>query len=167
MMNEFQFLTLTLIIYLILNDLFAGVIFGWHSVVYIYKDVGYFIDDCLAGTELTPYGENTWKENRSELTKSNNSVTLAFESTVYFNNFTSSAPNDSFDNLTCDEKMKLHIENGSNKQVCKSQDEQFNLVFSLATSINGILSFPSGILYDRLGTRISRIISMYVNHFMP
>ncbi|XP_025089187.1 solute carrier family 43 member 3-like isoform X2 [Pomacea canaliculata] len=65
----------------------------------------------------------------------------------------------SFDELTCQEKLKALAE-GSGSQVCKSQDEQFNLVFSLATSINGVLSFPSGFLYDRLGTRISRIISI-------
>ncbi|KAK7505907.1 hypothetical protein BaRGS_00002629, partial [Batillaria attramentaria] len=74
--------------------LFGGVIFGWHSVVYIYKDVGYFEGGCE-----TP-------------------------------------------------KQSSH------------GDEQFNLIFSLATGINGMLSFPSGILYDRLGTRISRIVSL-------
>jgi hypothetical protein len=51
-------------------------------------------------------------------------------------------------------------EEGGKGHVCKPQDQQFNLIFSLATAINGALSFPSGILYDKLGTRISRIISM-------
>nr|KAG5713243.1 hypothetical protein BaRGS_007770 [Batillaria attramentaria] len=46
--------------------------------------------------------------------------------------------------------MAVRADEGGTSRVCDSQDEQFNLIFSLATGINGMLSFPSempGLLY--------------------
>ncbi|KAK7087540.1 equilibrative nucleobase transporter 1-like [Littorina saxatilis] len=152
--------------------LFGGVIFGWHSVVYVYKETGYFSDGCSAEKSLTPSANVTWQYHTpgtgTPLNSSHDNATPN-GTVIRSDNMTTTTLHDSgysnqgnsihYDDLSCEEKIQVQSETGVS-QVCKSQDEQFNLVFSLATSINGILSFPSGILYDRLGTRISRIFSL-------
>ncbi|KAL8580959.1 hypothetical protein ACOMHN_017526 [Nucella lapillus] len=163
--------------------LFGGVIFGWHSIVYVYKDMGYFSDLCHQADQPNPrvdhnntivqtlnlsslsttttassviYGLNT---SRNALPFSTTSA-ISNESRVAYKTVRLS-PEDSvrFEELSCEERMKVNSE-GRVSAVCEAQDEQFNLIFSLATGINGIMSFPSGVLYDILGTRISRIVCL-------
>ena len=167
-------------------------IFGWHSVVYIYKDTGYFSDHCPA-QKLTPSSDNITSQFRNPgfahssvsplpaylspndavsssvnmadfpsggVTSPLSNITPpAYHKTANANEEGSSSVH--FDELSCEERIQVRAGEGAS-QTCKSQDEQFNLIFSLATGVNGILSFPSGILYDRLGTRVSRLFSMCV-----
>ncbi|KAG9332278.1 hypothetical protein JZ751_015439, partial [Albula glossodonta] len=46
---------------------------------------------------------------------------------------------------------------------CSSQDEQFALVFTIASFLNSFFAFPLGYVFDRYGTRAARIlgISLY------
>ena len=173
-------------------------IFGWHSVVYIYKDTGYFSNHCPGPeTHLDTVIDNiTWNHhtpspghatftspqaslNPNDTISSSSSSSsintadstpritttagsnLSVTTPVYYEtgNLNDDQNSVHFDILSCEEQIRVRSKEGVS-QTCKPQDEQFNLVFSLATGVNGILSFPSGILYDRLGTRISRIISL-------
>ncbi|KAG7462076.1 hypothetical protein MATL_G00198620 [Megalops atlanticus] len=84
---------------------FAGVVFGWASLMFVLKVEGYFGYLCVNAT-----GPN---------------------GTVYTD--------------------------------CSSQDEQFSLVFTIASFMNNFLTLPNGFLFDRFGTTAARLlgISLY------
>ncbi|KAJ8342083.1 hypothetical protein SKAU_G00320110 [Synaphobranchus kaupii] len=84
---------------------FAGVVFGWASLVYVLKAEGYFSDFCLN--------------------------TTAANSTVFTD--------------------------------CSGQDEQFALIFTLASFLNSFCAFLLGYVFDCYGTTVARIlgISLY------
>ncbi|KAF3693926.1 Solute carrier family 43 member 3 Protein FOAP-13 [Channa argus] len=44
---------------------------------------------------------------------------------------------------------------------CTGQDEQFSLVFTIASFMNNFLTLPSGFLFDRFGTTVSRIFGIF------
>ncbi|KAJ8372243.1 hypothetical protein AAFF_G00293620 [Aldrovandia affinis] len=84
---------------------FAGVVFGWASLVFVLKTDGYFSDFCI------------------NVTRANSSV------------YTD----------------------------CSGQDEQFALIFTIASFLNSFLAFPLGYVFDQYGTMAARIlgISLY------
>ncbi|XP_035274862.1 solute carrier family 43 member 3-like isoform X2 [Anguilla anguilla] len=81
---------------------FAGVVFGWASLVFILKAEGYFSDFCL----------NTTGANSSVLTD------------------------------------------------CSGQDEQFSLVFTVASFLNNFMTLANGFLFDRFGTMAARFLAI-------
>ncbi|XP_013873956.1 solute carrier family 43 member 3a [Austrofundulus limnaeus] len=79
---------------------FAGVVFGYASLVFVLKDDGYFSELCVSNITETD---------------------------------------------------------------CRGQDEQFSLVFTIASFLNNFLSLVNGFLFDRFGTLVTRLlgISLY------
>lgn len=53
--------------------------------------------------------------------------------------------------------------NGTHTLDCRGQDEQFSLVFTIASFMNNFLTLPNGFLFDRFGTTVARLfgISLY------
>lgn len=53
--------------------------------------------------------------------------------------------------------------NGTQRLDCSGQDEQFSLVFTIASFMNNFLTLPNGFLFDRFGTTVARLlgISLY------
>ncbi|KAM6115243.1 equilibrative nucleobase transporter 1 [Pterocles gutturalis] len=91
----------TLVSGLLECGVFCGVIFGWASLVFVLKDMGYFGDLChLPGSNDT-----------------------------------------------------LH-------SGCSRQDEQFSLVFTIASFMNNFVTFPLGIVFDRFGTTAARLLAI-------
>ncbi|XP_041641565.1 solute carrier family 43 member 3-like [Cheilinus undulatus] len=45
---------------------------------------------------------------------------------------------------------------------CTGQDEQFSLVMCIALIINTIIRFPIGCVFDRFGTTVTRVISIFL-----
>lgn len=43
---------------------------------------------------------------------------------------------------------------------CSGQDEQFSLVFTIASFMNNFLTLASGFLFDKFGTTVTRLCSM-------
>lgn len=43
---------------------------------------------------------------------------------------------------------------------CSKQDEQFSLVFTIASFLNNFLSLVNGYLFDRFGTMVTRLLGM-------
>uniref|UniRef100_A0A3Q3L0H4 Solute carrier family 43 member 3b n=1 Tax=Mastacembelus armatus TaxID=205130 RepID=A0A3Q3L0H4_9TELE len=43
---------------------------------------------------------------------------------------------------------------------CSGQDEQFSLVFTIASFMNNFLTLPNGFLFDRFGTTVARIFGI-------
>lgn len=46
---------------------------------------------------------------------------------------------------------------------CSRQDEQFSLVFTVASFLNNFLSLVNGYLFDRFGTMVTRLLGMWVH----
>ncbi|XP_059199510.1 equilibrative nucleobase transporter 1-like isoform X1 [Centropristis striata] len=84
---------------------FAGVVFGYASLVFVLKEEGYFSQLCVS------------------VPGSNNSTSTD----------------------------------------CSGQDEQFSLVFTIASFLNNFLNIVNGYLFDRFGTMVTRLlgISLY------
>lgn len=43
---------------------------------------------------------------------------------------------------------------------CSGQDEQFSLVFTIASFMNNFLTLPNGFLFDRFGTTVARLVGI-------
>lgn len=52
--------------------------------------------------------------------------------------------------------------NGTTAEDCRGQDEQFSLVFTIASFMNNFLTLPNGFLFDRFGTRVARVLGISV-----
>ncbi|XP_053548253.1 equilibrative nucleobase transporter 1 [Bombina bombina] len=83
---------------------FAGIIFGWASLVFVLKKEHYFENLCPSPV--------------------NQSLNTTF--------------------------------------TCPSQDEKLSLVFTIAAFINNVMAFPSGIIFDCLGTLVTRFIAIFL-----
>uniref|UniRef100_A0A8C1LLT3 Solute carrier family 43 member 3-like n=1 Tax=Cyprinus carpio TaxID=7962 RepID=A0A8C1LLT3_CYPCA len=83
---------------------FAGVVFGWASLVFVLKTDGYFSDLCINATDAS--GE-----------------------------------------LGTD---------------CSLQDENFSLVFTVASFMNNFLTLPNGFFYDHFGTMATRFLAIFL-----
>ncbi|XP_020566551.1 solute carrier family 43 member 3-like isoform X2 [Oryzias latipes] len=84
---------------------FAGVVFGFASLVFVLKEDGFFSELCISNLEI------------------NSSLPLTD---------------------------------------CTSQDEQFSLVFTIASFLNNFLSLVNGFLFDRFGTFMTRLLAIFV-----
>ncbi|XP_024145860.1 solute carrier family 43 member 3 [Oryzias melastigma] len=84
---------------------FAGVVFGFASLVFVLKGDGYFSELCNTDQDI------------------NSSLPLTD---------------------------------------CTSQDEQFSLVFTIASFLNNFLSLVNGFLFDRFGTFMTRLLAVFL-----
>ncbi|CAJ1058631.1 solute carrier family 43 member 3b [Xyrichtys novacula] len=50
--------------------------------------------------------------------------------------------------------------NGTQVLDCSGQDEQFSLVFTIASFMNNFLTLPNGFLFDRFGTTVARVFGI-------
>lgn len=50
--------------------------------------------------------------------------------------------------------------NGTEVLDCSGQDEQFSLVFTIASFMNNFLTLPNGFLFDRFGTTVARLFAI-------
>uniref|UniRef100_A0AAQ6AL09 Solute carrier family 43 member 3a n=1 Tax=Amphiprion ocellaris TaxID=80972 RepID=A0AAQ6AL09_AMPOC len=83
---------------------FAGVVFGYASLVFVLKEDGYFGELCINHPSI------------------NSSTT--------------------------------------NNTDCSRQDEQFSLVFTIASFLNNFLNLINGFLFDRFGTMVTRLLAI-------
>uniref|UniRef100_A0A3Q2Y5E8 Solute carrier family 43 member 3b n=1 Tax=Hippocampus comes TaxID=109280 RepID=A0A3Q2Y5E8_HIPCM len=51
--------------------------------------------------------------------------------------------------------------NATNSDDCRGQDEQFSLVFTIASFMNNFLTFLNGVIFDRFGTLVARLFGLY------
>lgn len=52
--------------------------------------------------------------------------------------------------------------NGTQILDCSGQDEQFSLVFTIASFMNNFLTLPNGFLFDRFGTTVARLFGIFL-----
>ncbi|XP_072022699.1 equilibrative nucleobase transporter 1-like [Amphiura filiformis] len=110
--------------------LFGGLKYGWASLVFVLKDLGYFhgcsnnlskdtYDTSLSGTDIN---NSTWTYGH--------------------------AGNATQHDL-CDKELR---------GLCRTQDSCLHLVFTIATVTCGMMAIPTGALVDRCSIRIPRLI---------
>ncbi|XP_059202485.1 equilibrative nucleobase transporter 1-like [Centropristis striata] len=95
---------LTLITGLLECLIFAGVVFGWASLVFVLKKENYFSFLCVNITGV----------------------------------------------------------NATRDLDCSGQDEQFSLVFTIASFLFTFLTLPNGFIFDRFGTTVSRLFAIFL-----
>lgn len=52
--------------------------------------------------------------------------------------------------------------NGTQVLDCSGQDEQFSLVFTIASFMNNFLTLPNGFLFDHFGTTVARLLGIFL-----
>ncbi|XP_051506421.1 equilibrative nucleobase transporter 1-like [Myxocyprinus asiaticus] len=52
--------------------------------------------------------------------------------------------------------------NGTVTEDCREQDEQFSLIFTIASFMNNFLTLPNGFLFDHFGTTVARLLGISV-----
>ena len=130
---------------------FAGIIFGWASLVYVYKSEGFFNLECPNPSQHINIESHPVKSPNSSCPACN-----AENHTIYQNESLSFI-NSSLNNSSAIKESKYIT--------CDEQNKVFNLIYTLAVVINGISSFMNGAVFDRFGTRVMRIIGMLVVFF--
>lgn len=141
--------------------LFSGIIFGWSSLVYVYKDVGYFADMCDVMGALPLHGNSS--DQTPTISNASTASAVVFTTTTTLTNVTSRTIDVEvrLSELSFQKQMDVRSrDEGAGQILCDSQDEQFNLIFSIAIGVTGVLCFPNGLMYDRMGTRFTRIVSL-------
>ncbi|CAH1231478.1 SLC43A3 [Branchiostoma lanceolatum] len=115
--------------------LFGGLIFGWASLVIVLKGENFFSCSSVVNGQ----------ENGLSNSSANTTVTP-----VIFSNetrFTTLSPKNISDADSC----------AAPENKCPYQDEQLSLVFTIASACLSFMALPNGILYDKFGTRKTRI----------
>ena len=163
--------------------LFAGQIFGWSSLAYVFKYEGYFENLCgevetntsfgrvggdtsvvdvsplsmalMLSTSSIPISATTHKTTQSSLHSP-----LLYAITPFRNE----AKNGSDGYRYATNKAADAAGDGREYSVnsCAAADERFSLIYTLAQVFAGITIFCTGYLKDRLGTRLCRCVGMYV-----
>lgn len=85
---------------------FAGVLFGWTSLVFVFKEQHYFEELCEPDAGL--------------------------------------------------------LGNATGLDDCRARDEQFSLIFTLASFMNNFMTFPTGYIFDRFQTTVARLIAIFL-----
>ncbi|XP_037531767.1 solute carrier family 43 member 3b [Nematolebias whitei] len=52
--------------------------------------------------------------------------------------------------------------NGTQSLDCSAQDEQFSLIFTIASFMNNFLTLPNGFLFDHFGTTVTRLYGIFL-----
>ncbi len=61
----------------------------------------------------------------------------------------------------CEQPLNL-TGNATGKAECSAQDSKFSLIFTLASFANNFMIFPTGYIFDRLGTTVARLIAIFL-----
>ena len=153
---------------------FAGLVFGFASLVFVLKQDGYFSQMCVNATAAnnTSYtGEGHCFQIQFEcvlhLRVENRDCTAYLDSkTALWGNalciicrslalsICLSLPLSLFIFLFLSPSLSL------SSLDCSGQDEHFSLVFTIASFLIAFLSLPNGYLFDRFGTMVTRLLGM-------
>ena len=130
--------------------IFSGLIFGWASLVYIFKLEKYFdyCDDHHGQFSEKPHNSSisdSYKGNMNSTIESS-TRSISESMTILFD-----------DIVNKDDSPALDLLTGS---CAAQQNAQFNLVYTLAVAINGLTTFFNGWMLDKYGTCLIRVCGM-------
>lgn len=136
--------------------LFAGVIFGWGSLVFILKDEGFYIDSCMDNTIEIDSGFILPEHH--ELILSNMTVDVPKHDIIStINNDSSSLSHfEGYDILNANNSVRIVPERNEIKG-CQAQESKLNLWFSIAVSFMYLSFGGIGYIIQHFGTRVTRI----------
>lgn len=158
--------------------LFAGQIFGWSSLVYVFKKEEYFKDLCgdiainksfvtvsdpaPASVDIYPLASTpSIFSTRVTAAISDKTTQNLLHNPLTVTSRPRNAVYNTSNNYSNDANHRhSHTVNADNS--CAAADEQFNLIYTLAVVFAGVTVLFTGYLMDRLGTRVCRCIGMYV-----
>ena len=123
---------------------FAGLVFGFASLVFVLKQDGYFSQMCVNVTAANNTSLAGKDIVSSTSTQPSICMRFAFECREW--------------RLHCCQSVSLSLSVSS--QDCSGQDEHFSLVFTIASFLIAFLSLPNGYLFDRFGTMVTRLLGM-------
>ncbi|XP_063971717.1 equilibrative nucleobase transporter 1-like [Lytechinus pictus] len=112
------------------NLIHAGIIFGWPSLVFVLKDIGYYGNKCPA--DPTPTGAPT--RNATNSGRLDSSIT------------------------TMPISPTMTTTSSTDEVFCEEQDAALVLVYTVATVMLPLSMLPAGYLLLIVGSRISRIV---------
>eukprot|EP00057_Strongylocentrotus_purpuratus_P025448 XP_011679922.1 PREDICTED: solute carrier family 43 member 3 [Strongylocentrotus purpuratus] len=127
--------TFTLILSILENAFNSGIFYGWPSLVFILKQQQFFREGC--DDDLSP-----------DVVLSNDSFGYGTSSPEVTDSPSILSGNDSGHENGLDDPMLP----------CAYQDSKFQLVFTVAAFCMQGSVFPSGLLFDKIGTRFVRIL---------
>ena len=140
--------------------LFAGQIFGWSSLAYVFKYDGYFDDLCAVGDrDFLPVNSSIIRGAVFETVTGRDAVFSAGA-------VTGNGPRNGIQNNSDDLSYEGQTDSTQTTfKGCAAVDERFNLIYTLAVVVAGVVVFLTGYLMDRFGTRRCRCGGMYVHFF--
>lgn len=117
---------------------FAGVIFGWASLVFVFKEEGFYSNLCHDNNEKI-----------SIVLKNDHMLNTSHNDVIYYKD----------GDMLETENMAVDSEDYG-LLTCEAQNSKLNLWFSIAVSFMYLSFTVIGYLMRRLGTRITRLIFM-------
>lgn len=141
---------------------FAGAVFGWASLVFVLKTEGYFSSLCV----------NTTGVNATHVLGQFDLLTFTASECLYTSMLQKVEHHLSNQLLKMSEEWRssMLVRSVTHFHVstdCSGQDEQFSLVFTIASFTNNFLTLPSGFLFDYFGTTVARFFAMWVQQQQP
>ena len=120
--------------------LFGGLLFGWGSLVFVFKDEGIYANLCERDTYL----------NKTNATAVDVNTTISDSGRKSTN---------SSINTTTTESM-TPVDEPEDSRVCKAQDAKFALCFTIASAMFSFSSAILGQINYRYGTRVTRLVAL-------
>ena len=131
--------------------LFAGLVFGWASLVFVLKQEGYFAENC---GQKSPTYENTTSVDHDDVDIAGVTTHPArFDRYGYVHNNSATGVESHLRGVYSDGNPALFA-------TCSEQDKHLNLVYTLAVVVTGVSTFANGWLLDRHGTWACRIVGL-------
>ncbi|XP_072281297.1 equilibrative nucleobase transporter 1 isoform X3 [Pyxicephalus adspersus] len=124
---------------------FAGVTFGWASLVFVLKKEKYFQDLC--------------PDTANHTTNSTDTRVSAFLQTQRGEACTRD-PGSKLGEQACLPPRSRKQAGGEKRTGCFPQDERYSLIFTVAAFMNNLMTLPSGYIFDRFGTMVTRFIGI-------
>lgn len=123
--------------------LFAGVIYGWGSLVFVFKEEGFYLDYCT-GSDVVTESEQKLLD---KATVSSHDALYNINNPFFYNGTEPSKSN-----------QGNGTEDGHISEGCPAQESKLNLWFSMSVSFMYLSFAGIGYLIRHLGTRITRVI---------
>ena len=142
--------------------MFAGLLLGWGSLVFVLKDEGIYADLCRFSVVASTNGNTTTAStDGNTTTASTNGNTTTAATTDLFSKW---------DNITVATKAtpgsdleaqdSENITDATSGKQCISQDEHLVLCFTIASAIFCLGGAVLGQIHFKFGTRVTRVIGL-------
>ncbi|XP_052782310.1 equilibrative nucleobase transporter 1-like [Mya arenaria] len=131
--------------------LFAGILYGWGSLVFIFKSEGIYADLC--GYDDHVHSVDKMNKSNINVYRNNGKLNTSNPS-VHFIHSTSSTLTETLNNHNGNTTVTV-----TKGQSCLAQDSRMSLCFTISSSIFCVSCVVMGAVNYKLGTRLTRLIA--------